>query len=110
MNLSQAILNAVLLRFRPNVVGQRGMKNIVGYIDPLTLGNKPPSRRDRRRMEVEARKRPAPGPKFEKARKHKPHVHPIWDDLGAYTLTGARPGRRKWVAGESAFEARMAKL
>ena len=48
-------------------------------------------------------------PKFDVPRKHKPAQHPLRDDIGAYTLTGAhlcepRQGqtRRKWVAGISA--------
>jgi hypothetical protein len=48
-------------------------------------------------------------PKFAKGRKRKQHVHPLRDEIGAYTLVGRNPlnhpdepPRRKWLAGISA--------
>lgn len=68
--------------------------------------NTGPSKRDKHRAEVASRKTPAPSAKFERQRKRRPHNHPLRDDEGAFTLTGARDprlpfGRRIWLAGIS---------
>lgn len=83
----------------------RSTKGLGAPIDPATLGNKPPSRRDRRRAQAAAAKQTAPGPKFAKARRRRARQTPLRDDLGAYTLVGREP-RRKWVAGISAWGGR----
>ena len=79
--------------------GQPGLKNIVG---PAT--NWPSGKIHKRRSHYPD----GQCAKFPKARKHKQHVHPLRDEHGAYTLTGAlirtEEGvtRRKWLAGISA--------
>lgn len=70
-------------------------------------GDKTPSRRDRHRMAVAAKKPPAPKAKLAATRKRAQHHHPLRDDKGAYTLVGHTVAgrlttRRKWLAGISA--------
>jgi hypothetical protein len=66
---------------------------------------KPLSRRDKHRAKVLLASPKAPGPKFAKERKHRPHPTPLRDALGAFTRVGRYP-RRVWVAGVSAQEQR----